>query len=77
MNLCGRVIFDGSNFNDCNHNIRMAILYKEKEYALDKELKEIDVTTCTPERIVEHTTHERDATTVSCLMIAIMTVELQ
>ena len=76
MNLCGRVIFDGSNFNDWIENIIMVIRYEEKEYVLDKELKEIDVTTASPEQIVEHTNHERDATKVSCLMIATMTAEL-
>ena len=49
MNLCRRVIFDGSNFNDWIRNIRLAIRYEDKEYVLDKELKEIDVTTFTPE----------------------------
>ena len=51
MNLCGRVIFDGSKFNDWIRNIRMAIRYEDKEYVLDKELKEIDVITATPEQI--------------------------
>ena len=51
MNLCGRVIFDGSKFNDWIWNIRMDILYEEKEYVLDKELKEIDESTATPEKI--------------------------
>ena len=49
MNLCGRVIFDGSNFNDWIRNIIMAIRYEDKEYVLDKELTKIDVTIATPE----------------------------
>jgi len=48
MNLCGRVIFDGSNFNDWIRNIRMVTRYEEKEYILDKELKENDESTATP-----------------------------
>ena len=39
MNLCGKVIFDGSNFNDWIRNIRMVTRYEDKEYVLDKELK--------------------------------------
>ena len=53
MNLCGRVIFDGSNFNDWIRNIRMVTRYDEKEYVLDKELKEIDEVTATPEEVAE------------------------
>ena len=48
MNLCGKVIFDGSNFNEWIRNIRMITRYEDKEYVLDKELKEIDETTATP-----------------------------
>ena len=76
-NLYGRVIFDVSNFNEWIRNKIMAIHYKDREYVLDKELKEIAVTTATPKKIVEHTTHETDATKVSCLMITTITVELQ
>ena len=32
MNLCGRVIFDGSNFMDWIRNIRMVTRYEDKEY---------------------------------------------
>ena len=77
MNLCGRVIFDGLNFNDWIRNIHMDILYEDKEYVLDKELKEIDESTATPEQIVEYKAHEMDTTKVSCIMIATMTAELQ
>ena len=77
MNLCGRVIFDGSNFNDWIRNIRMAILYEDKEYVLDKQLKEIDESTATTKQIVEYKAHEMDTTNVSCIMIATMTTELQ
>ena len=58
MNLCGRVIFNGSNFNDWIRNIRMAIRYEEKEYVLDKELKEIDEETAPLEQLVEYRAHE-------------------
>ena len=45
MNLCGRVIFDGSNFTDWIRNIRMVTRYENKEYVLDKELKVPEPTT--------------------------------
>ena len=48
MNLCGKVTFDGSNFNEWIRNIRMITHYEDKEYVLDKELKQIDETTETP-----------------------------
>ena len=54
----------------------MATHYEDKEFVLDTELKENDVTTATPGQIAEHTTYERDATKVSCLMIDTMTAEL-
>ena len=47
MNLCGKVTFDGSNFNEWIRNIRMITCYEDKEYVLDKELKEIDETIAT------------------------------
>ena len=77
MNLCGRVIFDGLNFNEWIRNIHMAIQYKEKEYVLDKELKEIDEETATPEHLAEYRAHEKDGTKVSCIMLATITTELQ
>ena len=76
MNLCGRVIFDGSNFNDWIRNIRMVTRYEVKEYVLDKELKEIDEATATPEEVAEYKTHEKDATKVSCIMLATMKTEI-
>ena len=39
MNLCGKVTFDGSNFNEWIINIWMITRYEDKEYVLDKELK--------------------------------------
>ncbi|KAL7611006.1 hypothetical protein Lser_V15G13097 [Lactuca serriola] len=77
MNLSGRVIFDGSNFMDWIQNIRMVTRYEEKEYVLDKELKEIDESTATLQEIADFRAHERDATKVACIMMATMTVELQ
>ncbi|CAH1414927.1 unnamed protein product [Lactuca virosa] len=77
MNLCGRVIFDGSNFMDWIRNIRMVTRYEDKEYVLDKELKELDESTATPEEVAEYQAHERDATKVACIMMATMTAELQ
>ena len=77
MNLFGKVTFDGSNFNEWIRNIRMITRYEDKEYVLDKELKEIDETTATPQEIADFRAHERDATKVACIMLATMTVELQ
>ena len=51
MNLCGRVIFDGTNFSDWICNIRMFTRYEDKEYVLEKELKEVNVNNATPEDI--------------------------
>ena len=76
MNLCGRVIFDGSNFMDWIRNIRMVTRYEDKEYVLDKELKEIDESTATPQEIADFQTHERDATKVACIMMVTMIDEL-
>ena len=59
MNLCGKVTFDGSNFNEWIRNIRMITRYEDKEYVLDKELKEIDETTATPQEIADFQAHER------------------
>ena len=77
MNLCGKVTFDGSNFNEWIRNIRMITRYEDKEYVLDKELKEINESTATPQEIAEFRAHERDATKVACIMTATMTAELQ
>ena len=59
MNLVGKTIFDGSNFNDWIRNIRMALRYDDKEYILHKVLKEIDEQTTTLEPIEEYGVHER------------------
>ena len=77
MNLCGKVTFDGSNFSEWTRNIRMITRYEDKEYVLDKELKEIDETTATPQEIADFQAHERDATKVACIMMATMTTKLQ
>ena len=77
MNLCGRMIFDGSNFNNWIRNIWMVTRYKDKEYILDKELKEVDEATSTPEENVEYRAHQKDVTKVSCVMLANMRVEPQ
>ena len=54
----------------------MVTRYEEKEYVLDKELKELDPT-ATHEEITKYHSHERDATKVACIMLATMTAELQ
>ena len=76
-NLCGKVIFDGSNFNEWIRNIRMITRYEDKEYVLDRELKVVNEATNTPEELLEFIAHEKDATKVSCIMMATMTPELQ
>ena len=55
----------------------MVTRYEDKEYALNKELKEIDESTTTPQEIADFRTHERDATKVACIMMTTMTAELQ
>ena len=77
MNFCGRVIFDGSNFNDWIRNTHMTLRYEDKEYVPEKELKEINEETTTPEQLAEYRAHEKDAKKVSCIMIANMTPKLQ
>lgn len=77
MNLCRRVIFDGSNFNDWIRNIRIVTCYEDKEYVLYKELKEVNIKTATPEEIAAFKAPERDATKVHCIMLATMTAKLQ
>ena len=77
MNLCGRVIFDGSNFNDWIRNIRMVTHYEDKEYVLDEKLKEININTASAKEIAVFEAHERDATKFHCIMLATMNIELQ
>ena len=48
----------------------MITRYEDKEYVLDKELKEIDESTATPQEIADFEAHERDATKVACIMMA-------
>nr|KAJ0214793.1 hypothetical protein LSAT_V11C400212970 [Lactuca sativa] len=52
------------DINDGIRNIRMVTRCEDKEYVLDKELKEIDESSATPEEIAEFRTHEKDATKV-------------
>lgn len=51
--------------------------YEDKEYVLEKELKEIDESTATPEEIADFRAHEKDATKVACIMLSTMKDELQ
>lgn len=55
----------------------MVIRYEENKYVLNKELKEIDEETGTPEQLAEYRAHEKDATKVSCIMLTTMTSKLQ
>ena len=55
----------------------MVTRYDDKEYVLDKELKEVNVNSDTPEEIAAFEAHERDATKVHCIMLATMTAKLQ
>ena len=50
---------------------------EDKEYALEKKLKEIDESSATPEEIAEYRTRDKVATNMSCIMLATITVELQ
>ena len=54
----------------------MVTRYKDKEYVLDKELKELDESTATPLQIADFRAHERDTTKVACIMMTTMTAEL-
>ncbi|XP_042757740.2 uncharacterized protein LOC111894906 [Lactuca sativa] len=65
LNICRSVTFDGCNFNDWICNIRMDLRYEEKDYILDKELKEIKETKANAEEIAKYMSHEKDATKVS------------
>ncbi|CAH1441326.1 unnamed protein product [Lactuca virosa] len=38
MNMCQKVTFDGSNFNEWMRYIRMITRYEDKEYVLDEKL---------------------------------------
>ncbi|XP_023758608.1 uncharacterized protein LOC111907046 [Lactuca sativa] len=77
LSIYSKVTFDGTNFNDWMRNIRMTLRFDDKEYVLEKEMNEIDESKATPEEIVDYKTHCKDATKVSCIMVATMTPELQ
>ena len=77
LNICVRVTFDGSNFNDWICNIRMALHYEDKEYVIDNPLKVVDESKATPGEIAEYEARHKDATKVSYIMVATMTHELQ
>ena len=68
---------NSTNFNDWIRNIRMVTHYEDKEFFLDKELKEIDESSATPEEIVKFRAHEKDATKVDCIMLTTMISELK
>lgn len=55
----------------------MVTRYEDKEYVLDKELKEVNINTTTPEEIASYEAHKRDETKVHYIMLATMTPELQ
>ncbi|CAH1412193.1 unnamed protein product [Lactuca virosa] len=77
MNLCQKVTFDGSNFNEWMRYIRMITRYEDKEYVLDEKLERINPEEATPEEMAAFEAHERDATKVHCIMLATMNLELQ
>jgi len=77
MNLCQKVTFDGSNFNEWMRYIRMITRYEDKEYVLDEKLEKIIPDVATPEELAAFEAHERDATKVHCIMLATMNLELQ
>ncbi|KAL7607834.1 hypothetical protein Lser_V15G09770 [Lactuca serriola] len=55
----------------------MALRYEDKEEILDKELVEINESTTTPKEITEYKAQCKEATKVSCIMLATITPELQ
>ena len=77
LNINARITFDSSNFYDWIQHIRMGLRYEHKEYVIDKELNKIEETKATPKEIAEYRAHYKDATKVSCIMVATMTPELQ
>lgn len=77
LNICAKVILDGSNYNDWMRNIKMDLCFEDKEYVLEKPLDDIDEESATTEQIVAYKKHYNDATKVSCIMVATMTPELQ
>ena len=76
LSIRAKVTFDGSNFNDWIRNTQMALHFEDKEYVLDKELNKINESKSTPEEIAEYKAHCKDATKVTCNMVATMTLEL-
>ena len=77
LSLCSKMTLDGSNYSDWLMNIKLALRYEDKEYVLDKEFKELDEATLSPEEYAEYKKHYEDATKVACIMVATMTPELQ
>ena len=77
LNICAKVVMDGSNYNDWMRNIKMALRFEDKEYVLEKELKELDESKATPEEYAAYKKHYDDATKVACIMVATMSPELQ
>ncbi|CAH1441953.1 unnamed protein product [Lactuca virosa] len=41
LNICSKVVMDGSNYNDWMRNSKMALRFENKEYVLEKELKSL------------------------------------
>ena len=72
LNICAKVVMDGSNYNDWMRNIKMALRFEDKEYVLEKELKELDESKATPEEYAAYKKHYDDATKVACIMVATM-----
>ncbi|KAI3511597.1 hypothetical protein L1887_18752 [Cichorium endivia] len=62
LSLCSKVTLDGTNFNDWMRNIKMAIRFEDKEYALEKELIEINEQNATPEELASYKKHYDDTT---------------
>ncbi|KAL7600497.1 hypothetical protein Lser_V15G27033 [Lactuca serriola] len=77
LNICSKVVMDGSNYNDWMCNIKMVLRFEDKEYVLEKELKELDESKATPEEYAAYKKHYDDATKVACIMVATMSPELQ
>ena len=68
---------DGTNYNDWMRNIKIPLRYKGKEYALEKQVVEIDEATASPKEIATYKKHYDDTTKVACHMVATVIPKLQ
>ena len=77
FNICTKVKLDGTNYNDWMWNIKMALCFEDKEYGLKRPLDEIDEEKVTPQEMAAFKKHYNDGTKIACIMVAIMTPDLE